>query len=73
MMGDAADDDDDDEKDDVDDNKVDDDEDDDDDDYKADDENCPTGCHCSPRVVQCSDQGYNASCLKNLFSNGGYN
>lgn len=65
MMGDAADDDGDDEKNDVDDNKVDDDDDDDDaddaddadDDYKANDENCPTGCHCSPRVVQCSDQG----------------
>lgn len=59
MMGDAADDDDgDDDKEDVEDNKVDDD-DDDDEDYKADDENCPTGCHCSPRVVQCSDQGQN--------------
>lgn len=59
MMGDAADDDGDDEKDDVDDNKVDDDDDDEDDDidYKANDDNCPTGCHCSPRVVQCSDQG----------------
>ncbi|KAI3369759.1 hypothetical protein L3Q82_024586 [Scortum barcoo] len=33
----------------------DDDDDDDDDDYV--DENCPAGCHCSPRVVQCSDQG----------------
>lgn len=33
----------------------DDDDDDDDDDY--DDDNCPAGCHCSPRVVQCSDQG----------------
>lgn len=30
---------------------------DDDDDYDDDDENCPAGCHCSPRVVQCSDQG----------------
>ncbi|XP_075881249.1 asporin [Nelusetta ayraudi] len=61
MMGDAADDDGDDEKDDVDDNKVDeddedDDDDDDNDDYKANDDNCPTGCQCSPRVVQCSDQ-----------------
>ncbi|XP_076012950.1 asporin [Genypterus blacodes] len=27
----------------------------DDDDDK--DENCPVGCHCSPRVMQCSDQG----------------
>lgn len=33
------------------------DDDDDDDDYDDEDENCPTGCHCSPRVVQCSDQG----------------
>ncbi|XP_026162388.1 asporin [Mastacembelus armatus] len=31
------------------------DDDEDDDDYE--DENCPSGCHCSPRVVQCSDQG----------------
>ncbi|XP_045932507.1 asporin [Micropterus dolomieu] len=34
----------------------DDDDDDEDDDYDE-DENCPAGCHCSPRVVQCSDQG----------------
>lgn len=69
MMGDEADDGDDgdNEKDYADDNKVDDDdddddnEDDDDTDYKANDENCPTGCHCSPRVVQCSDQGENTS------------
>ncbi|XP_070707649.1 asporin [Pempheris klunzingeri] len=33
------------------------DDDDDDDDYDDDDDNCPAGCHCSPRVVQCSDQG----------------
>lgn len=72
MMGDAADDDDD--KDDVDDNKVvdddedddeDDDNDDDGDDYKAEDENCPNGCHCSPRVIQCSDQGQK-TCLKKM-------
>lgn len=55
-MADAADDD----NDDNDNDKDDDDEDkddDDDDDYDARDENCPAGCHCSPRVVQCSDQG----------------
>uniref|UniRef100_A0A669DEX3 Asporin n=1 Tax=Oreochromis niloticus TaxID=8128 RepID=A0A669DEX3_ORENI len=45
MMSDSNDDDDDDEVDD----------DDDDDDYN--DEDCPAHCHCSPRVVQCSDQG----------------
>ncbi|XP_059185883.1 asporin [Centropristis striata] len=45
MMADASDEEDDD----------DDHDDDDDDDYE--DENCPSGCHCSPRVVQCSDQG----------------
>lgn len=28
---------------------------DDDDDYE--DEDCPAGCRCSPRVIQCSDQG----------------
>ena len=27
------------------------------DDYDDEDENCPAKCHCSPRVVQCSDQG----------------
>lgn len=43
MMSDSNDDDDDD----------DDDNDDDDDDY----DDCPAHCHCSPRVVQCSDQG----------------
>ncbi|XP_022056357.1 asporin [Acanthochromis polyacanthus] len=32
-----------------------DDDDDDDDDY--DDDDCPANCRCSPRVVQCSDQG----------------
>lgn len=32
------------------------DDDDDDDDYDE-DENCPSGCHCSPKVLQCSDQG----------------
>lgn len=47
MMADSSDDDDDD----------DDEEDDDDDDYDDEDENCPSGCHCSPRVVQCSDKG----------------
>lgn len=39
----------------------DDDDDEDDDDEDADDydddENCPAGCHCSPKVLQCSDQG----------------
>ncbi|KAM8868406.1 asporin [Synchiropus picturatus] len=30
---------------------------DEDDDFDDDDENCPKGCHCSPRLVQCSDQG----------------
>lgn len=44
MMADSSDDDDDDDK--------------DDDDYDA-NENCPAGCHCSPRVVQCSDMGEN--------------
>nr|XP_043879906.1 asporin [Solea senegalensis] len=41
-------------------NDEDDDDDDDDDDkdnFDDEDENCPTGCHCSPRVMQCSDQG----------------
>lgn len=47
MMADSEDDDD---EDDDDDDK------DDDDDYD-DDENCPSGCHCSPKVLQCSDQG----------------
>lgn len=37
----------------------DDDDDDDDDDYDDEDDNCPASCHCSPRVVQCSDQGEN--------------
>ncbi|KAK9529573.1 hypothetical protein VZT92_013656 [Zoarces viviparus] len=44
MMADSSDEDDDDDSD----------EDDNDNDY---DDNCPAGCHCSPRVVQCSDQG----------------
>ncbi|XP_018541926.1 asporin [Lates calcarifer] len=35
----------------------DDDDDDDDDNLDDEDENCPAGCHCSPGVVQCSDQG----------------
>ncbi|XP_076604652.1 asporin [Chaetodon auriga] len=48
MMADRGDDDDDNDNDD---------DDDDDDDYDDEDENCPAGCHCSPRVVQCSDQG----------------
>lgn len=48
MMADTDDDDDDDDKDNDDDDDYDDDD---------DDENCPAGCHCSPRVVQCSDQG----------------
>lgn len=43
--------------DDDDDDNNDDDDDKDNDDYDDDDENCPAGCHCSPRVVQCSDQG----------------
>lgn len=46
MMSDSNDDDDDDDE-----------EDDDDDDDDYDDEDCPAHCHCSPRVVQCSDQG----------------
>ncbi|XP_068598476.1 asporin [Brachionichthys hirsutus] len=33
------------------------DEDDNEDDDYDEDENCPAGCHCLPRVVQCSDQG----------------
>nr|XP_046236683.1 asporin [Scatophagus argus] len=41
----------------ADDSDDDDDDDDDADDDDYDDENCPAGCHCSPRVVQCSDQG----------------
>lgn len=57
LMADAADDDNDDDDNDKDDDDEDKDDDDDDDDYNAGDENCPTGCHCSPRVVQCSDQG----------------
>lgn len=40
-----------------DDDDDDDDDNDDDDDY--DDDNCPPGCHCSPKVLQCSDQGEN--------------
>lgn len=48
MMADSDDDDDDDDDDDKDDH---------DDDYDDEDENCPTNCHCSPGVVQCSDQG----------------
>lgn len=51
MMADSDDDNDD------DDDDHDDDKDKDNDDYDDDDENCPAGCHCSPRVVQCSDQG----------------
>ncbi|KAM7421998.1 hypothetical protein PAMA_010195 [Pampus argenteus] len=35
----------------------DDNEDDDDYDDDDDDDNCPASCHCSPKVVQCSDQG----------------
>uniref|UniRef100_A0A672YHA2 Asporin (LRR class 1) n=1 Tax=Sphaeramia orbicularis TaxID=375764 RepID=A0A672YHA2_9TELE len=31
--------------------------DDDDDDDTYEDEDCPAGCRCSPRVIQCSDQG----------------
>ncbi|XP_028301989.1 asporin [Gouania willdenowi] len=46
MMADSDDDDDDDDNDD-----------DDDDNYDDKDENCPANCRCSPRVVQCSDQG----------------
>ncbi|TNN60717.1 hypothetical protein EYF80_029061 [Liparis tanakae] len=34
--------------------EIDEDDDDDDEDY---DDNCPAGCQCSPRVVQCSDKG----------------
>ncbi|KAA8593684.1 asporin [Etheostoma spectabile] len=48
MMADSGDEDDDDDNED--------DDDDDDDDYDE-DENCPSGCRCSPRVVQCSDMG----------------
>ncbi|XP_040014650.1 asporin [Xiphias gladius] len=50
MMADASDDDDDNDDIDADDN-------DDDNDFDDEDENCPASCHCSPRVVQCSDQG----------------
>lgn len=39
----------------------DDDDDEDDDDYD-DDDNCPSGCHCSPKVLQCSDQGEGRQC-----------
>lgn len=46
MMADSDDDDDDEEEEDDDDNDLDD-----------EDEDCPSGCHCSPRVMQCSDQG----------------
>lgn len=35
----------------------DDDDDDDGDDYDDEDDSCPAGCQCSPKVVQCSDQG----------------
>ncbi|XP_071350966.1 asporin [Trachinotus anak] len=45
MMADSGDDDDD------------DDDEDEDEDFDDDDENCPAGCHCTPRVMQCSDQG----------------
>ncbi|KAF7645540.1 hypothetical protein LDENG_00202650 [Lucifuga dentata] len=51
MMADSSDDSD------EDDNDDDDDANDLDDDDNDDDENCPAGCHCSPRVLQCSDQG----------------
>lgn len=34
-----------------------DDDEDNDDRYDDEHDNCPAGCHCSPRVVQCSDQG----------------
>ncbi|XP_034020702.1 asporin isoform X2 [Thalassophryne amazonica] len=34
-----------------------DDDDDDDEEFEEGDGNCPPGCHCSPRVMQCSDQG----------------
>uniref|UniRef100_A0A3Q3WRL8 LRRNT domain-containing protein n=1 Tax=Mola mola TaxID=94237 RepID=A0A3Q3WRL8_MOLML len=34
-----------------------DDEDNNEDKYNDEHESCPAGCHCSPRVVQCSDQG----------------
>ncbi|XP_037346254.1 asporin [Pungitius pungitius] len=50
MMADSSDEDEDDDNDDDDDDKNDD----DDDGYE---DNCPAGCRCSPRVVQCSDQG----------------
>ena len=44
MVADSDDDDDDDDKD-------------DDDDYDDEDDDCPANCRCSPRVVQCSDEG----------------
>lgn len=56
MMADAVDDDDDEE---------DDDDSDEDEGSEEEDENCPPGCHCSPRVVQCSDQGTQ---IKNTLS-----
>eukprot|EP00066_Takifugu_rubripes_P007463 XP_003973043.1 PREDICTED: asporin [Takifugu rubripes] len=56
MMADSEDDDDDDDDDDDNDDDDNDDDDEDDDNYDE-DENCPSGCHCSPKVLQCSDQG----------------
>ncbi|XP_060926360.1 asporin [Limanda limanda] len=53
MMADSSDDDHDDDDDDDDGHS----DEDDNDDLDDDDENCPASCHCSPRVMQCSDQG----------------
>lgn len=46
-----------------------DDEDDDDDDYD-DHENCPAGCHCSPKVLQCSDQGESTQRARSVHASG---
>lgn len=47
---------------DSDDDDEDEDEDDEDDDDYDDDDNCPAGCHCFPKVLQCSDQGESRQC-----------
>lgn len=52
----------------------DDDDDEDEDDYDE-DENCPSGCHCSPKVLQCSDQGESTQCARigtHVFTDADY-
>lgn len=62
MMADAGDDDND--------NNIDDDDDDEEEKEEEEEEeveNCPTGCQCWPRVVQCSDQGESTCCVQHGY------